>query len=130
MVRRSMGPRSKTRHKLSQAARKKGMPPPSHTLREFAPGTKVDVVINPAIHGGMPHSRFHGLVGTVVEKRGESYVVDLAVGRKHKTLISRPEHLRTSGVKLRQTQTPRSTGTVPAAKAAPKPAAKAPVKAR
>lgn len=111
MVRRSMGPRSKTRHKLSQAARKKGMPPPSHTLREFAPGTKVDVVINPAIHGGMPHSRFHGLTGTVTERRGEAYVVDLPVGHKHKTLVARPEHLRASNVKLRQAQTPRAGGT-------------------
>ena len=108
MVKRSAGPRSKTRHKLSKKPRARGMPPPSHTLREFAPGNKVDVVINPAIHGGMPHSRFHGLTGTVVERRGESYVVDLPVGRKHKTLIARPEHLRASNVKLRIAQTPRT----------------------
>lgn len=96
MVKRSAGPRSKTRHKFSQAARKKGQPPPSHTLRDFPPGTIVDVVVNPSIHGGMPHSRFHGLTGTVTEKQGESYVVALMVGNKEKTLVSRPEHLRAS----------------------------------
>jgi large subunit ribosomal protein L21e len=58
----------------------------------------VDVVINPAIHDGMPHSRFHGLTGVVTGKQGASYVVDLLVGNKHKTLIARPEHLRPSGV--------------------------------
>ena len=98
MVKRSVGPRSKTRHKFSKSHRTRGMPPPSHALRDFAPGTKVDVVINSAIHDGMPHSRFQGLTGTVVERRGEAYVVDLPVGNKHKTLITRPEHLRVSNV--------------------------------
>jgi large subunit ribosomal protein L21e len=99
MVKRSAGPRSKTRHKLSHKPRDRGMPPPSHALREFPAGTRVDVVINPSIHNGMPHSRFHGLTGTVVEQRGKSFVVDLPVGNKHKTLIARPEHLRVSNVK-------------------------------
>lgn len=116
MVKRSVGPRSKTRHKLSQAPRKKGAPPPSHTLRDFPPGAKVDVVINPAIHGGMPHSRFHGLTGTVVEKRGDAYVVDLPVGRKHKTLIARPEHLRASNVRLKPKPAPKPAA-APAARA-------------
>lgn len=97
MVKRSAGPRSKTRHKLSRKPRDRGEPPPSHTLRDFEPGTKVDVVINPSIHGGMPHSRFHGLTGTVQGKQGESFVVELRLGpKKLKTLISRPEHLRPS----------------------------------
>jgi large subunit ribosomal protein L21e len=101
MVKRSVGPRSKTRHKLSKSHRTRGMPPPSHTLREFELGAKVDVVINPSIHGGMPHSRFHGLTGTVTGRRGASFVVDLKMGRrKTKVLIARPEHLRPSNVKL------------------------------
>ena len=107
MVKRSAGLRSKTRHKFGRKPRLRGEPPPSHTLREFAPGVKVDVVVNPSVHGGMPHSRFHGLTGTVVEKRGSAYVVDLPVGNKHKTLVSRPEHLRPSNVKLKQAQSPR-----------------------
>jgi large subunit ribosomal protein L21e len=123
MVKRSVGPRSKTRHKFSKTPRTRGMPPPSHALREFPAGTKVDVIVNSAIHGGMPHSRFHGLTGTVVERRGEAYVVDLPVGNKHKTLVARPEHLRASNVRQRPTQSPR-------AGSAPKPAAKAPAKAR
>jgi large subunit ribosomal protein L21e len=101
MVKRSVGPRSKTRHKLSKKPRQRGMPPPSHSLREFAPGTKVDVVINPSIHAGMPHSRFHGLTGSVVEKQGASYVVALPVGNKTKTLVARPEHLRASRANVR-----------------------------
>ena len=110
MVKRSVGPRSKTRHKLSKKARQRGMPPPSHALRDFAPGTKVDVVINPSIHGGMPHSRFQGLTGTVLEKRGDAFVVDLPVGNKHKTLIARPAHIRTSNVRQKRVQKARTTG--------------------
>ena len=98
MVKRSLGPRSKTRHKFSKKPRDRGNPPPSHTLREFEPGTKVDVIVNPAVHGGMPHSRFHGLTGTVTGKQGANFVVDLKVGGKVKVLVSRPEHLRLSYV--------------------------------
>lgn len=109
MVKRSVGPRSKTRHKLSKKPRHRGMPPPSHALREFAAGAKVDIVINPSIHGGMPHSRFHGMTGTVVERRGEAYVVDLRVGpKKHKTLIARPEHLRASNVRVGSVRAPQA----------------------
>ncbi|HEV8361707.1 MAG TPA: 50S ribosomal protein L21e [Candidatus Thermoplasmatota archaeon] len=105
MVKRSAGPRSKTRHKLSRKPRDRGEPPPSHTLREFAPGAKVDVVINPSVHGGMPHSRFHGLTGTVTGKQGDCFTVALKLGRrKVKTLIARPEHLRLNGVSIKQSR--------------------------
>lgn len=94
MVVRSKGIRSKTRHKLSKSHRQKGMPPITHSLRTFAEGSKVAVVINPAIHKGMPHPRFQGFTGVVVERRGESYVLSVRTGGKTKTLIARPEHLK------------------------------------
>ncbi|MEK6851546.1 MAG: 50S ribosomal protein L21e, partial [Candidatus Thermoplasmatota archaeon] len=43
---------------------------------------------------GCPHHRFHGLTGTVVERRGRAYVLDVRFGGKTKQAIVIPEHLR------------------------------------
>lgn len=94
MAVRSKGTRSKTRHKLSRHPRERGNPPPSHSLRDYPPGTKVAVTINPAVQKGMPHPRFQGLTGSVVERRGDAFIIALYAGNKLKTIISRPEHLR------------------------------------
>lgn len=94
MVVRSKGPRSKTRHKLSKHARERGAPPVTHSLRSYAPGTRVAVVINASVHRGMPHHRFHGQTGKVVKKQGNAFVVEVRMGGKMKTMIAGPEHLR------------------------------------
>jgi large subunit ribosomal protein L21e len=94
MVVRSKGFRSKTRNKLRKSPRTRGNPPPTHSLRSFAPDSKVAVVINPSVHKGMPHPRFQGLTGVVEGRRGDAYLVRVRVGGLMKTLISRPEHLR------------------------------------
>ena len=46
------------------------------------------------MHKGQPHPRFHGLTGTVVGTQGEAYILSVKVGKKDKTLLVRPEHLR------------------------------------
>lgn len=94
MVVRSKGFHSKTRHKLAKHPRTRGAPPPSHALRDFPPGTKVAVTLNPSVHKGMPHPRFQGLTGNVIARRGDAFVIELFNKNKLKTIISRPEHLR------------------------------------
>lgn len=94
MVIRSKGFRSKTRHKLAKHPRTRGAPPPSHALRDFPPGTKVAITVNAAIQKGMPHPRFQGLTGNVIERRGDAFVIELYQKDKLKTVIARPEHLR------------------------------------
>ncbi|MHB8585200.1 MAG: 50S ribosomal protein L21e [Thermoplasmatota archaeon] len=94
MVVRSKGLRSKTRHKLQKPARARGRPPVTHSLRAYPAGSKVAIVINPSVHDGQPHPRFQGLTGVIVERRGGSFVLEVRVGHKPKTLIARPEHLR------------------------------------
>jgi len=42
----------------------------------------------------MPHRRYFGRVGVIVERRGRSYVVNVPVGDAVKELVIRPEHLR------------------------------------
>ena len=94
MAKRSKGFRSKSRYKMLKEHREKGMPPVTHTLREYAEGTPVAVVINPSVHKGMPHPRFQGLTGLVAGKQGVAFVVKVRVGGMTKTLVARPEHLR------------------------------------
>ncbi len=94
MVKRSHGLRVRTRRVLRKSPRERGMPPVTHTLQEFEIGEKAAIKIDPSIHKGMPHRRFHGLTGTVVEKRGDAYVVEVRDGNKKKKVIARPEHLK------------------------------------
>ncbi len=93
MVRRSKGTRSLTRNILGKRPRNRGMGPITHTLRQFEIGEKANIVIDPAVHNGMPHRRFHGYTGTISGKRGDAYLVDVVMGSKKKQLIVRPEHL-------------------------------------
>ncbi len=56
-------------------------------------GQKVRISINPSIHKGMPHRRYHGRVGVVAEKRGRSYVIHVDIGKTPRSIIARPEHI-------------------------------------
>ncbi|MDG6220788.1 MAG: 50S ribosomal protein L21e [Candidatus Thermoplasmatota archaeon] len=94
MVKRSHGLRVKTRHVLRKRARERGMPPVSHSLIKFDAGEKASIIIDPSIHHGMPHRRFQGLTGTVVDKQGRCYLVKVKVGNKDKIVLANPEHLR------------------------------------
>jgi large subunit ribosomal protein L21e len=42
----------------------------------------------------MPFKRFFGRTGTVIDKRGKSYIIKIKDGKKEKNIISRPEHLK------------------------------------
>jgi len=94
MVRRSKGLRSKSRHILRKKPRYRGITSITRSLQQFNEGEKVNIVIDPSVHRGMPHVRFHGHTGTVMGKQGNSYRVQLRSGKKVKTLIVRPEHIR------------------------------------
>lgn len=52
------------------------------------------VEIDPSVHKGMPHRRYHGKVGVITDKRGRSYVIDITQGNAVKEIIVRPEHLK------------------------------------
>ena len=94
MVKRSKGIRSKSRHILRKKPKDRGISSITRTLQEFGEGESVDIVIDSSIHKGMPHIRFQGYTGKVEGKQGDAYLVGIDVGKKHKTLIIRPEHLR------------------------------------
>jgi large subunit ribosomal protein L21e len=93
MVRRSKGYRSRTRTLFRKRPREKGKIGLSRILRTYEPGQKVTILIEPSVHKGMPHRRYHGRVGVIHQKRGKSYVVHVKIGNQTKQIIARPEHL-------------------------------------
>ena len=92
-MRRSKGYRSRTRSLLRKRPRERGKIGLSRILTAYQPGEKVTILIEPSVHKGMPHRRYHGRVGIVHAKRGKSYVVQVEIGRQTKQIIARPEHL-------------------------------------
>jgi large subunit ribosomal protein L21e len=92
MAKKSQGFRIKTRRKLSREARYR--PTITKFVQKFEIGDKVVIEQEPTSFKGMPFSRFKGMVGQIVEKRGKAYVVEVKVGNKTKKVISRPEHLK------------------------------------
>ena len=87
------GMRKKSRDKLSRTVRAKGKSSVVRAIQEFDTGAMVHVIIDPSIHKGMPHPRFHGKTGEVVGTRGRAFVLKVTDGNATKTLITLPEHL-------------------------------------
>jgi large subunit ribosomal protein L21e len=85
--------RKKSRDKLSRTVRARGKSSVVRAIQEFDAGAMVHVIIDPSIHKGMPHPRFHGKTGEVVGKRGRAFVLKVTDGNATKTLITLPEHL-------------------------------------
>ncbi len=87
------GMRKKSRDKLSRTVRARGKSSVVRAIQEFETGAMVHVIIDPSIHKGMPHPRFHGKTGEVVGTRGRAFVLKVTDGNATKTLITLPEHL-------------------------------------
>jgi large subunit ribosomal protein L21e len=96
MVKKSHGYRSRTRGLMSKRIRERGLSSPSKVLVDYEVGQRVDIVIDPAFHKGMPHKRYHGKTGIATGIRGRAVLVDVGLGKATKSLIIRREHLRVS----------------------------------
>jgi len=94
MVKKSKGYRSKTRSLLRKKPREKGKIGLSKLLQNYNIGDKVCVKIDSSVHKGMPHRRFQGKIGTIAEKRGRAYIVEILMGKEKRNVIARPEHLQ------------------------------------
>ncbi len=93
MGRKAKGFRRKTRYLLKRKPRERGKSGLSKVLREYEPEEKVVIKLDPSVHKGMPHRRFHGKIGVIADKRGGSYVVNVTQGNATKEIIVRPEHI-------------------------------------
>jgi len=89
MVQRSRGALSGKTRKL----RGKGRASVSQLVRTFRKGDMV--IITPKAHrAGLPHLRYANRNGIVVEKRGESYVVEVGDYNTTKKIVVGPVHLK------------------------------------
>jgi len=94
MVTRMGGSRRKTRSKLKKSIASRGKLSISGYMQEFSGGEKVVLKADPSRQKGMYFPRFHGKVGVVKGRRGDSYEVEIKDFRKHKTLFVHPVHLK------------------------------------
>ncbi|PSN90086.1 50S ribosomal protein L21e [Candidatus Marsarchaeota G2 archaeon OSP_D] len=94
---RNKGYRNKSRSLLTKAPRESGLPPPSAFIKEFGVGSKVVIDIEPSVQKGMPHRRYQGKIGTIVEKRGRAYVVKVPMEPEDRVIVVRPVHIKPFG---------------------------------
>ncbi len=86
------------RHKSRAVMTKKRPRGVSFLLREYQEGDKALVIIDSRQHKGLPHRRYHGKVGTVTNVGRRSVTLDVKLGEKTKTLITRFDHIKPFGV--------------------------------
>ncbi|MCD6367890.1 MAG: 50S ribosomal protein L21e [Candidatus Aenigmarchaeota archaeon] len=92
MVKKTKGPRRRTRKKLKKGPKDKVTV--NRFLEEFKEGEKVLIKIEPSSHKGMPNPKFKGKTGKVVGKRGRAYIIEVKDGNLMKEIVAYPEHLR------------------------------------
>jgi large subunit ribosomal protein L21e len=94
MVKASKGYRRRTRSVMRKRVRDRGLSPITKEFQKFEVGDSVHVEIDPSVHKGQPHIRFHGLTAKVAGMQGGAYMLEVYAGNKKKHIIVRPEHLR------------------------------------
>jgi len=86
------------RHKSRSVLTKRQPRGVSFLLREYHEGERALVIIDSRQHKGMPHRRYHGKVGIVRNIGRRSITLDINLGNKTKTLITRFDHVKPFGV--------------------------------
>ena len=56
------------------------------------------MIIDPRQHKALPHRRYHGKVGIVKEVGRRTVILNVKLGDKTKTLITRLDHIKPFGV--------------------------------
>ena len=92
-MKKSKGTRVRTRSLFKKEPRERGKIRLNKLLYEYEPGNQVVVMIDSSVQKGMPHRRYHGKVGTIIEKRGRSYIISVTQGNALREILIRPEHL-------------------------------------
>ena len=94
MTLRTKGFRVGTRKKLSKHPRDRGKVSIRAFLRKYRVGEAVIITPEPAYNKGMPHKRYMGDHGKIVEVRGRAYMVQVKDGKSLKKVICSPIHLK------------------------------------
>jgi large subunit ribosomal protein L21e len=82
-----------TRNLMKKPIRDKGKPKLTKFLYEYENGASVIIKIDSSQQKALPHRRFHGKIGRVINRRGRAYIVRVAQGDSIRDLIVRTEHL-------------------------------------
>jgi len=85
--------RARTRRLSKKKPRESGKPKISKLLQEYTPGSHVIIKIDSSVQKSLPHKRYHGKIGTVLDKRGRGYVVSVGQGDAIREIIVRSAHL-------------------------------------
>ena len=86
------------KHKSRQVMTKDVPRGVSFMMIEYNVGDRALVIIDPRQHKALPHRRYHGKVGIVKEVGRRSVKLDVKLGDKTKTLITRFDHIKPFGV--------------------------------
>jgi len=86
------------RHKTRSVMKKKSPRGVSFLLQKYNEGQQALVIIDPRQHKGLPHRRYHGKVGVVKQVGRRAVTLDVKLGNKSKTLITRFDHIKPFGV--------------------------------
>jgi large subunit ribosomal protein L21e len=92
-MKKSKGYRRGTRKLAKKPTREKGKPNIGKLLVEHEVGSQVIIKIDSSVQKSIPHRRFHGKIGTVLDKRGRGYIVSVPQGESVKEIVVRSEHL-------------------------------------
>ena len=88
------GSRHQTRETYRKGYRQKGLAPLGNLLIEYKVNDRVDIIPDPSEQKTLPHRRFCGKVGTIIDIRGRAYQVELKDGNKVKSIFLRIQHIR------------------------------------
>lgn len=94
MVKKSHGPKHKSRNKLKKRVRDRGKVPITRYIQNFDIGESVIIKTEPSVQKGTPYPRFYGKQGFIVEKRGRAYLVEIKDRKKLKKVLCTTVHLK------------------------------------
>lgn len=89
----SKGYYTRSRRLLKKPTREKGKLNIGKLLTKHEIGSQVIIKMDSSVQKSLPHKRFHGKIGVIVEKRGRGYVVSVPKGKSIRNIIVRSEHL-------------------------------------
>ena len=86
------------KHKSRSVMKKKAPRGVSFCYVNIKKANKHLVIIDPRQHKGLPHRRYHGKVGVITTVGRRAITLDVKLGNKSKTLITRLDHIKPFGV--------------------------------
>lgn len=88
---RSHGSKRKSRYVLTKNNILRGI---SYLLINYSVGDKVIIHIDPSEHKTMPHRRFNGKIGSILEIGKRIIKVSVVIGNKEKILHTKRNHIK------------------------------------